>query len=486
MRGAGGERPRERALGVLLLMALFALHAAVLLQHPVVGTAENGDFWRVTKPAGIVSLDDYASVDHKYVSQTYGLTASQLGSGFSSAAVIAAGAKWLGFGAATLDIRQVGAAYLLLFAATVAGALWAGVPALLCALLAWAALDVSYSLYFNSFFADGAALLGFLGIALCLLAADGAPRHGVGRHVRRALLLFAALVAAFSKNLYTLTPAVAAVAVLAWPCRGWTTHARAEAPLVAALLLGAGLATAHFTYGSGYRFPQINNHNAVFRGLMLVADDPAPVLDELHLDPRLVVFAGKSYFDIDAGARRVSGDALRELSRARLALGYVREPRRFARALPLALAPMRDTTTADPNFSDRTRPPQIYSARWQFAQLRGAPAMLGLVLLGAGVLAIAVAAHARGWSGVPAAMTFLLLNAAWLVVASVLGDGYFGLRRHTMGTRYCLDLALAIVLYEAYGWLRDRGAARGLVPSASAAGRNVGARSSTVRARARG
>ena len=51
------ERRGERAVGCVVLAAVFLSHAAILMRYPVVGTAENGDFWRVTKPAGIISLD---------------------------------------------------------------------------------------------------------------------------------------------------------------------------------------------------------------------------------------------------------------------------------------------------------------------------------------------------------------------------------------------------------------------------------------------
>ncbi|MEO8602083.1 MAG: hypothetical protein ABI629_05855 [bacterium] len=445
----------ERTAGYLLLVAVFALHAVVLMQQPVVGTAENGDFWRVTKPAGIVSLEKYETVDHKYVSQFYGVSAAHLSSGFSSAAVIAAGAKWLGGGAERLDIRQVGAAYLLLFAAAFALALWAGVPPLLCGLLAWAGLDVSYSLYFNSFFADGAALLGFLAIALALLAWPADFRHTPHRYRYGALLVLAALIAGLSKNLYMLTPLLVAATLVAWPSRAWWARLRGESALLAALMLAGGLGTWHFTYGSGYRFPDINNHHTVFRGLATVAD-PAQVLAELGVDPQYVGFAGKAFFDLTKEEKAASTAALRDVSRTQIALGYLRDPRRIVRAVAPIMEPMRDITTADPNFDERSRPPAKYSGWWQFARLRGALFPLAVSMLLVGGAALLHAAWTRTWRAEHTALTFLLLNAVTLVVASILGDGFFGLRRHTMGTRFCLDLALALILYEAYRLLRRR------------------------------
>ena len=452
--GARRERREERILGYALLALVFVSHAAILMQHPVVGAAENGDFSRVTGPAGIVSLDPYEAVDHKYVSQIYGVAPTRLGTLFSSAAVIAAGAKLLGVGAATLDIRQVGCAYLVLFAAAFAQALWAGVPALLCALLAWAALDVSYSLYLNSFFADGAALLGFLGIVLGLLAWDGATGDRGRRRLSGALLVLAALIAAFSKHLYMLTPFLAAIAVVAWPSRAWTAQVRGAALLLLALGLGGLLAVWHFTLGGGERFPEANRHHAVFSGLVRVADDPAEVLVELGIDPRSAALAGTNFFRLSEEDRRLSTDALRDVSSSRLALAYLRDPHRVERALAQTLPCLRLTTTADPNFSDRTRPPAFYRGWWQFAQLRGPLYPVALALLIAGLLGLARAAFLRTWRGAHAALAFLLLNAVVLVIAGVLGDGLLTLHRHLIGARFSLDLGLALVAYAIYRRLR--------------------------------
>ncbi|MBX3023542.1 hypothetical protein KF840_01390 [bacterium] len=453
MSGLPAEPRRDRRVGIVLLVAVIAGHAAILLRQPLVGAAENGDFWRVMRPAGIVPLDAREAVIHQYVSPTYGVSTAHLGAGFSSAALLAVAAKALGIGmgAAALDIRQVGAVYLLLYALALALAMRAGVPALLCALLAWAALDVSYSLYCNSFFADPAALLGVLAVALALLAGAGDARGWM----RPALLNGAALLAGFSKNLYMLTPFVVAAAVLARPMRPWAAHLRAAAPLLVALLLAGALTTWHFTAGGGYRFPDINNHHVVFRGVAEVADDPARLLAELGVDPGQAPLVGRAYFELNAAERDRSAAALRDLSRVRVVLAYARDPRRVTRALPRLLPALRQTTAADPSFADRARPPAVYRGWWQFARLRGAPLPLVGFLLGVGLLALARAALARRWDGRHAALSFLFMNAVVLVIASVLGDGFFGLPRHLMGARFSIDLALALILYGI--WLRLRG-----------------------------
>jgi hypothetical protein len=445
------EGRRERAVGVALLIAVFLGHAAILFQHPVVGAAENGDFWRVMKPAGIVPLEARAVVIHQYVSERFALSAANLGSGGSSAALIAVAAKGLSVGGDTLDIRQVGASYLLLYALAFAGALYAGVPAVLCALLAWAALDLSYSLYVNSFFADPAGLLGIVGVTLALCAgAEAPPRRAASR---RALLLVAALLAGFAKNLYALTPLLAAAAVAAWPSRAWAAHLRREGLLLAALLLGGALSLWHFTAGRGYRFPDINRHHVVFRGLTEV-DDRGTALAELGIDPAHAPLAGRSYFTLSAEDRQASAAALRAVSRADVALAYLRHPRRLERAAHLLAPPLRDTTTADPNFADRSQPPALYRGWWQFAQLRGRLWPVAAALVAAAVVRLVRAAYRRRWQGVHAALLFLLLNAAAIAVLSVLGDGFFGLARHLMAARLSIDLVLAIVAYGAFAATR--------------------------------
>jgi len=448
----------EARVGYLLLGAAFAVHAAVLLQYPVVGAAENGDFWRVTRPAGIVAIDRYADVHHQFVSQHYGIAPWHLGEGFSSAALIAAASKPLRLGAPVMDIRQVGATYLLRFAGVFALALRAGVAPLCCGLLAWAALDLSYALYFNSFCADPAALLGCLGIALALYTWEAPGAAATRRRAQRAALVLAALLAGWSKRLYVFTPLLVAAVVVAWPRRDWRAHLRGAAGTIAALCIAAGLGIAHFTWGSGPRFPQINNHHAVFRGLLLVADDPPQALAELGLAPPLVALTGRTYFELNPAERGASHDATAGLSRTQLVLAYLRAPQRAARALHAAYEPLRVTTTAfDPNFSERTRPPAQYRGWWQAARLRGALTPLAVLLLLAGVVTLIGAAARRTWRGAHAALAFLLLNAALLVPASILGDGLFGLPRHLIAARFCLDLALALILYGGWCALRRRG-----------------------------
>ncbi|MGH7789010.1 MAG: hypothetical protein ACRERC_19215 [Candidatus Binatia bacterium] len=447
----------ETIVGYLLLVAAFAVHAAILLQHPVVGAAENGDFWRVTRPAGIVPLDRLEDVSHKCVSQHYGIAPWRLTDAFSSAALIAAASKPLRLGAPVMDIRQVGATYLVLFAGVFALALWAGVAPLCCALLAWAALDVSYSLYFNSFFVDPAALLGFLGIALGLYSWNAPALDATGPRAQRVALVLAALIAGISKQLYILTPLLVAAVVVAWPRRDWLAHLRGAAGTIVALLIAGGLGIAHFTWGSGPRFPEANRHHAVFHGLVLVADDPQAVLAELDVVPPAMPLSGRNYFKLSEAERSASHDALAGLSHTRLVLAYLRAPRRAARALVAAVGPLRLTTTAsDPNFSDRSRPPRQYRGWWQMARLRGEHPILAALLLFAGVAALLGAAVQRTWRGAHAALTFLLLNAALVVVASLLGDGQFGLSRHVTAARYCLDLALALILYGGWSALRRR------------------------------
>ena len=71
-------------------------------------------------------------------------------------------------------------------------------------------------------------------------------------------------------------------------------------------------------------------------------------------------------------------------------------------------------------------------------------------------VALAHAARARAWRGAHAALAFLLLNAVALTAVAILGDGFPSLHRHLIGARYAADLALALIAYGGYRWLRDR------------------------------
>ena len=156
---------------VLLLGLCAAVCSIQIFVPPYIGLANNGDFPKVTGRFGIGPPDDgarnfiYFVSDYKY-NPSY-LWRSDIK---SSENVLAAGpilaAKALG--ARIFDIRWLGAIHLLLFLGgyhSLLLYLWRPGPVFVPGvggLALWIFSDVMYVSYFNSFYADTAALLGLL------------------------------------------------------------------------------------------------------------------------------------------------------------------------------------------------------------------------------------------------------------------------------------------------------------------------------------
>jgi hypothetical protein len=123
-----------------VLLLLLAQMALVLAREPCVGVADDLDYWRVAKPAGI-DVPPAQRRQGYYVVCSYSEIEPSLGSFFSSPALMAWLARPLGWGlpepAGQFDLRQVGLLYGVLTAAVLAGALLLGVPPLAVLLHAW-------------------------------------------------------------------------------------------------------------------------------------------------------------------------------------------------------------------------------------------------------------------------------------------------------------------------------------------------------------
>jgi hypothetical protein len=476
--------PRAR-LGALCALALLAFAAFTLWREPCLGVADNGDWWRVMRPAGI---------DHEVAPRRPGgfvhceltLFDGDLATGLSSPALVAWASKDLRpvFAASPgrFDLRQIGVLYLFLVAVLVAWALAGGagrrVSPWLVAGWCYVLFDPGYLLFFNSFYADPALLVAVFGLSIWLVkdggvatpeqeataAAETDGSRSVGIAVSIAIGTALASLGGGSKMQYVLLPAAALFAVASL---GWTSRPPASAPLhrsravaivLASLVILALALPWHFFHGPAPRFLSVNNYHAVFAGLLQVTGEPERALRELgvpeeHADlPRRDVWSGRVPLDHPVHA------SLTDLSRVHLLALYLREPSavgatvvRIDGALAGRVPHQRGTYARE---AGRRRWAQ-YEVRWGFSRLRAAfswlrPWWLAALLALAGLL-WRLARDRSAWAGRHAAALFLLLFTGSSAVVAVLGDGFVALDQHLLGTRFALDLLLVLVLHEAAG-----------------------------------
>jgi hypothetical protein len=473
------QKPRRIFwIASLLCTALIAFVGHTLLRPPCVGVADNGDYWRVMRPAGIEHLEPVKRPG-RFVQCEYRGFDGDLAQGVSSPAVVAWLAKRLSWGLSDgpgrVDLRQVGVLYLLLVVAIVGLALARGAPPLLVTLWTYVLADPGYFLFFNSFYADPALLVALLGVGLWLVGADASARRGPraeGAAVASgAGLVLLALLGGASKMQNVLFPAATLLALgsLAWrPISrvrsAWAARAGSKA-LVATFGLLVVLAIALpwlFFRGPAPRFPRVNAYHAVFAGILQVTDRPEAAADRLdvhraYLDlPRRDVWSGRVPLDHPVF------DDLSRLSRWRLLALYLGEPAavaRSARRLAEALAaesPHRRGTyprgTGHRAYAQLDLPWQL--SRFRRGVLAPWPGAIWMVPVGA-FLWLALSAARRQWGGRQAAALFLLAFGASQLMVIVLGDGFVALEQHLLGARLAFDLLLLLGLHSAAGAARE-------------------------------
>ncbi|MCB9594820.1 MAG: hypothetical protein H6719_19015 [Sandaracinaceae bacterium] len=451
LRGAtsgsrGSARLAIRIAALAALAAILAHGAALLAGPPVRGLADNGDFWRVGRGAGLWVPDDPES-RNRFVRPSFERADGHLADAFSSAALLVRIAGELPpRDPREVSLQRVGLFYLCLAALAFTLALRRGAAPLVCVAFAWVLASPENLLMLNSLYADAAALLGALVIALSLVR-----RPGAARWVTEALLLVGVFLATWSKQLHAGVGVAAALASMV---------GRPPGDRVPTVALLAGLVTfgavVHFGAGAGLRFPTINGYHAVFSGVADVSSDPDRVLREHHLS-EYRDRVGTHYFGAPVPpdlARRVE-----TVSRTQIALQYLRDPRALRRTFTVVRRALvsSDRFLGNELPSERHPGAAIYEEPWSFGALRDrAAAALPFVA----ILALAwLARRRRPWrplgrkphrdAAALATATFLVLTIAFESAGAVLGDGFFALGRHLHLARFALDLLLAFAIASA-------------------------------------
>lgn len=454
--------------GAILVMVVWAF--GLILRSPCLGVADNLDYWRVMRPAGIAHLGDVERPG-QFVQCTYSTSDADLMSGLSSPAIMAWVARHMRWGlsedAGRMNLRQVGVAYLVLVVLVFALGLWAGLPLLLSIGFLMIVVDPGYLLFFNSFYADPALIVGLLGTTVWFVRADqGIWRSGdgfVGRVGEALALVALAMFGGGGKMKYVLLPALVLIAGLTLvPFRPDQDRTPRRTRLISALLgVLAGVAVVvplHFFQGDAPRFVRVNNYHALYGGLLKVSSHPDAVLESLEIPPedwnlpRRDVWSGRVPLDHPVFER------LDNLSRWRLLLFYAEDPaalKAVGTKVMHELARYQSHTRGTFVQGEEHPRKAQFDTRWRAAHLRNLvlarfPQIIWLMLL-AGSVWLGWSATRGRWDGRRAAALFLILFATSQMVVVVLGDGFVALEQHLLGARLAIDLLTVLLLWVGLG-----------------------------------
>ncbi len=364
----------------------------------------------------------------------------------------------------TFSLARLGVLYALAVGVVTAAAAWAVGPgarllALVPPLVPLAGL--TFSRFFVSTFSEPAGLLGAYALVVGAgVVAVTARKQRSARATGIALLALGGLCAATAKASY-LPLLVVAVAVCAGTAVGERPWRGRLVGLAAAVALAA-VAAAPVVAGLQWQqrhFAAVNTHNLVFTTVLPEVGDTA--LAPLGLPAAAAPFAGRAYLagvgDVPgaqvvaadpAGVRAAAYGVLLAHPRAAVdAVGLGLTATLGARlsylpAAPLtasSVAPVLGTTVGEQGaYGDQLRSWLAgLAAPWLPALVAAAGVVLGLLSLRVGGPLV------RALSRVAA---LAALAALGLVVAAVLGDGYFEIAKHVWLAAYLLEVTAAAVL----------------------------------------
>lgn len=331
-------RPNRAEIGALAAIIILAL--TLLWTPPLVGLADNGDFYRLLYWGKF----EYLPGDEKdrligWFEREFQITRHPLlawyGFPSSEAIFIKASALlallWPGGG--RFDIRVLGLVHALAFAAACylllkgwrAGprlspvVLYAGLLLLFC--------DLGYLVYFHSFYGETASLiflLGFTGAGLLLAASEQASRRMVAVFLALAFLF----IIAKPQNL----PFIAPLALCSWRLVEKKHRRTAAIAMAFMIVVAAGL---YLAIPRGMK--EANLYNSTFNGILRWSSSPESAIEELGLDKRLAVLAGSNYFEtglpVDIHSEQFRSDFYERMSPVSVIVHYLRHPATLYRAM---------------------------------------------------------------------------------------------------------------------------------------------------------
>lgn len=416
-------------------------------------------------PAGI---DHVAPLEHPgyYVRCEFQSGPSDLLSAPSSSGILAALAKHMTWafnpGTSRMDLRQMGLLFLLLATAILLSGVAGGMSLGLAVGLLYVLVDPGYLLFFNSFYADGALILGLLGVVVWLERGGELAEYFWIQPTPVWVLWLASLclltaVGSGSKMQYVPLPAV----VLAAMAPSLLSHLPAaphRAAVIASLLILITIGISwNFFFGRGPRFDAYNSYHAVFGGILTASSAPEHVLADLKIPQEYWGLPRTDAWSAQVGVDHPVHASLRQLSRWKLLKHYLLDWHAGGTALSrigsdLALVATHPRGNWVRQAVDRGPVKRVYEVPWQFSRVIRRvlvfwPPLIWLMLVSA-VSWLARSAWRGRWRGIHVASLFLALWAITQFGVVVLGEGFVNLHQHLLGARFALDLLLVLMGVE--------------------------------------
>jgi len=316
----------------------------LVMLHPAIGVADNGDFLRIMRTVGLDYLQADESFEDKYFRffhLQYAFHQMGLGGYISTQLIVVGAATLVGhIFSSVFDIRLLGSFYIALFLAGMylllrySGLKQPAVRLVAALLFVFVFADVGYAAYYNSLFGEPVTFVFALltgGFAFVLAAAERPSRWLLAGFFVCAVMLAGSKL----QN----APVGFAIALLGFRLvqlredRSWR-----RATFIGSALLVLLSAATYFAAPKELRV--INQYQTVFYGIVKDSPDPQQDLRELGIDPSLASLAGTDYFTPRSGMQpddpQMKTLFYDKISHAKVALFYAKHPARFLQKLDRA------------------------------------------------------------------------------------------------------------------------------------------------------
>ena len=449
----------DRAEGLALLLVV-AFAFTLIVYPPMVGLADNGDFFRLMHWGKFEYLPQAAEDRYVgWINREFQITKNPFLSwkGYpSSEAIFVKASSILAIlwpGSHRFDLRLLGLIHTIGFGA----GCWLLLrgwrvgarlnPLVLFAGLIFVFCDIGYLVYFHSFYGEPASLIflfALIGTGLLMTFDDLPPRWLVLLFFSAAMLF----VVAKPQNLVFTLPLALFATRLA------ESHRRIALGAIALMvLICAGI---YLAIPSAMK--DANLYNSTFNGLLKWASAPDTALRQLGLDERLATLSGSNYFmrdlPIDTRSEEFRAAFYSRMSPFKVAGYYIRHPAALGRAMSTS-AENAYTLQPSPfgNFEKSAGYPFREKATrwttWSGIKQRHAPRSLWfttgyLLLLGVSIGAAwwKQKGHIRRLSEFYALLWLMMIIS---FVTPVLGDGESDIEKHLFLYNVFFDLSLLLL-----------------------------------------
>ncbi len=334
--------PIAAMIGTIVVLSI------VLFSQPIIGMEDNGDYFRVTAGNGLYPLPENEDFRFSgYFVKEYGIM--QYFNEYSNL-IFTSQTPFIKLAVffdriftkndAIFDIRFLGAIFAVYCAITIYflidfvsyrfSLFFALLTAMICIYLF---VDTGYSAYFNSFFAEGLALISFIACLTSMLL------YSQGRY-NKYLLLFGfvlnGMILTLAKQQFAPLGIILGLLCIFFLLKAKSNKFKILVGFCSFGLIVSGIMMYVLIPSS---FVKVNKYHAMTRGILLTADDPEISLESFNINNQYALLSKSIYFErypvVDVEGETLSDDFYDNYGFSSIVSYYLDNPGSFIEMLDL-------------------------------------------------------------------------------------------------------------------------------------------------------